>query len=167
MQHGSDILRSDRRFPRFLSFSRCFSHSFNFVSFEIILYYKKHPRGSKVTGSVFQYLDRLVGSIVQPPPPHPLHKVRMRLFKICINVRDGKFLLEIGGDRNRGIGFIMGGCEIFIVSLHIFHEDPPYIAFPLSVVFLLLFFFGWMGTLFDVLFYLMIIWVYTCQALVL
>ena len=111
-------------------------------SLEIILYYKKDPRGSKVTGSVFQYLDRLVGSIVQPPPPHPLHKVRMRLFKICINVRDGKFLLEIGGDRNRGIGFIMGGCEIFIVSLHIFHEDPPYIAFPLSVVFLLLFFFG-------------------------
>ena len=102
---------------------------------------------------------------MQPPPPHPLHKVRLRLFKIFINVRDGKFLLEIGGT---GIGgLVLGGCAMFIVSLQIFYEDPPYIAFPLSLVFLLLCFFGGMGTLFDVLFYLMIIWVYTCQALVL
>ena len=45
---------------------------------------------------------------------------------------------------------------------------PSYLSAPPPLFFLLLRFFGWMGdhSTFDVLFYLMIIWIYTCQAFV-
>ena len=45
----------------------------------------------------------------------------MRFFKNGCNGGDGKFLLEMGGarmGRGRGVGFTMGGWEIFKVSLH-------------------------------------------------
>ena len=96
------------------------------------------------------------------------------------------------GARNEGVGFIMGDGKI-LKSLYIvgrgvltplFYEDLLYCLFrlfqmlkkkischlqpPPSLFFLLPCFFSWMGdnTTFDVLFYLMIISIYTCQALV-
>ena len=43
----------------------------------------------------------------------------MRFFKNGCDGRNGKFLLEMGGEaRNGRIGFIMGGWEIFKFSVH-------------------------------------------------
>ena len=110
------------------------------------------------------------------------------------NRGDEKFLLEMGG--KPGMGFIIGKWETFKVSVHSWQRGanplilwrPPYIAYPPifkccpashpqlpchfqpppSLSFLLSCFFSWMGdhTTFDVLFYLRMISIYTCQALV-
>ena len=110
----------------------------------------------------------------------------MRFFKIGSNGGDGKFLPEMVGG-----WFYNGGDEKFFVSLlswqtgSILPTPPPPSSFfkfcptpspllpchlqpPPQLFFLLSCFFGWMGdhATFDVLFYLMIIWIYTCQALV-
>ena len=95
--------------------------------------------------------------------------------------------------RNGGLSLWWGNRK-FLKSLYIggrgvliplFYEDPLYCQLPpffffqilstslspptlIPVFFLLSCFFGWMSdlTTFDVLFYLMIIWIYTCWALV-
>ena len=73
------------------------------------------------------------------------------------NRRDGKFLKSL---------YIVGRG----VLAPLFYEDPLHFFVPPSLLFFLLSsFFGWMGdrATFDMLFYLAIIWIYTCQTLVL
>ena len=104
----------------------------------------------------------------------------MRLFKD--GCRTGWGEPRMGG---RG-WFYNGGWEIFKVSLHswqrdakpLLYEDPPilppppplpcHFKPPIPMFFLLSCFFDRMAdrTTLDVLFYLMIIWIYTCSALV-
>ena len=120
----------------------------------------------------------------------------MKFCKNGYNGGDGKFLLEIGGSQKWGGWFYNGREDgKFLKSLYIvgrgvltplFYEDSPILPVALlfkccppphlpchlqpspSLFFLLSCFFSWMSyhTTFDVLFYLMIISIYTCQALV-
>ena len=120
----------------------------------------------------------------------------MKFSKMTVIGVHGKFLLEMGESQEwGGGGFIMGGWEVFEVLLHswqggakspVFYEDPQYCLpslfqilanlpappchlQPPPPLFWLPCFFGRMGdhiTL-DVLFYLMITWIDTCQDLVL
>ena len=90
--------------------------------------------------------------------------------------------IMVGGGGGRGGKFLK---SLWIVSRGaltlLFFEDPlyclpghPFIAYSVTsnpqppLLFLLSCFFGWMGnhTTFDALFYLKIIWIYTCQSLV-
>ena len=112
-----------------------------------------------------------------------------RFFKNGSNGRDGKFLLEMGRSQEWGGGVLsLHSWQGVITPL--FYEEPLYclphppfffkfcpcpspplpchLQPPPHLFFLLSCFFGWMGdhTTFDVLFYLMIIWIYTWQALV-
>ena len=50
--------------------------------------------------------------------PPPLHEGEIKFFE---NGHNGEFLLQMGGgsqEWGEGVGFIMGGWEIFKVSLH-------------------------------------------------
>ena len=56
-----------------------------------------------------------------PNPPPPFIKGVMKFFKNGCNWEDGKFLLKMVGKpgmRGEGVGFIIGGWNIFKVSLH-------------------------------------------------
>ena len=74
-------------------------------------------------------------------PPPCIHKGK-KFFKNGCHGGDRKFLLKWGQARNGGVGFIMGGWEIFKVSLHswqrganptiLWTPPPPYIASPHS-----------------------------------
>ena len=120
----------------------------------------------------------------------------MRFFKNgCNGGGDRKFLLEMEGTRNRGVGFIMGGWGLFKVSLHTWqrganppilwrptllptplffkfcptHSSPPlpcHLQMPAPLYLLLTCFFGWMGDHATFdVLFYLMIWIYTYQAL--
>ena len=105
---------------------------------------------------------------VRTPFPHSLE--RMRFFKIGCN----------GGMRifTRNWGFFLswGGWEVFLHSWQrganpLLYKPTPlpcHLQPPFPLFLLLSYFFGWMGdqATFDVLFYVMIIWISTCRSLV-
>ena len=113
-----------------------------------------------------------------PTPPPPLQK------KNGCNGGDRKFLLEIKGKTRNGQGGYNGGGEIlkvflqswqrvltpYFMNTHLYYLPPIlpcHLQPSLLLFFLLSCFFGWMSdhAIFGMLFYLILIWIYTCRAL--
>ena len=108
--------------------------------------------------------------------------ITLFLFFICTFYLKNLFSVVNGGEEEWGFGFKMEGWKIFKVSLHIYCLYPlPFLknlsnlsllchfqpSLPLFV-FVLPYFFDWVSdhATFNVLFYLTMIWIYTCRALV-